>query len=192
MGGMEGGVEGEEGKEGEEKTSGEFVGIGGEEVVVADIGVAVEGEQENERGDGEDGGEGRGDAAEKGAEGEEGGNPESEIEGEEGMDGGASEEGEEGGVGIDGNGAEVVGEVTVEDIAARNPPREVELAGEIDEGVGPREPCGVEGKSGQDGIKKKLETKQTVAWLDHLRKSSTMEENARQTGRSTVFPKLSG
>ena len=155
----EGGVEGEKGEEGKEKTTGDFVGVGGEKVVISDEEIAGEGEEEDEAGDGKDGGKGGCDAAEDGAEGEESGEPESEVEREEGVDGGAAEEGEEGGVGIDGNGAEVVGEVAVEDVAAENAPGEVEFAGEVDEGVGPGEPGGAEHEGGEEGVEEEFEEK---------------------------------
>ena len=73
------------------------------------------------------------------------------------MDGGASEEREEGGVDVDGDGSEVVGEVAVEDVAAGDAPREVEFAGEVDEGVGPGEPSGVEGEGRENGVEEELE-----------------------------------
>ena len=128
------------------------MGIGGKVIVVADAGVAVEGEEEDEGGYGKSGGKGGGDAAEEGAEGEEGDDPEGEVEGEEGVDGRVAEEGEEEGVDIYGDGAEVVGEVAVEDIALGDAPREVEFAGEVDVCVGPGEPGGVESEGRQDGV----------------------------------------
>ena len=75
------------------------------------------------------------------------------------MDGGAAEEGEEGGVDVDGDGAEVVGEVAVEDIAAGDAPREVKFAGEVDEGVGPCEPRGVEHEGREGSVEEELERK---------------------------------
>lgn len=130
--------------------------IGSKKVVIANTGVAGEREEKDEGGNGDGCNEGGGDAAEEGAKGEEGGNPEDEVEGEESVDGGAAEECEESSVGVDGDGAEVVGEIAVEDVAAGNAPREVEFPGEVDEGVGPGEPSGMEHEGGQGGVKEKL------------------------------------
>lgn len=157
MGGEQRRVKGKQREKGEEKAAREFVGIRGKEIVIAGQVETVEGEQEDESTDGKGGGEGRGDAAQESAESDEGGNPEGEIEGEEGVDGGASEDGEEGGVGVDGDGTEVVGEVTVEDIAAGDAPGEVEFAGEVDVGIRPGEPGEVEHDGGEDGVKEKFE-----------------------------------
>jgi len=128
------------------------MGVRCEKVVVAKVGVTGEGEEEDEGGDGNGGRKRRGDTTEKGSEDEEYGNPENEVEGEEGIDGGTSEEGEESRVRIDRDGAEVIGEVAVEDVATGDSPREVEFTGEIDIGVGPGEPGRVEHDGGQDGV----------------------------------------
>ena len=63
-----------------------------------------------------------------------------------------SENGEEGSVEVDGDGAKVVGEITVEDIAAGDTPGEVDFTGEINEGIGPGQPSDTEHGCGQDGI----------------------------------------
>ena len=73
------------------------------------------------------------------------------------MDGGASEEGEEGGVGVNGDGAEVVGEIAVEDVTARDAPREIEFTGDVDEGVGPSKPGDVEHEGREDGVEEEFE-----------------------------------
>ena len=114
-------------------------------------------EQENERDNGNRGDGGRGNAAKYVTEGEEGGEPEGEIQDEKGMDGGAAEEGEESCVCIDGYWTEIIGEVAIEDIAAGNAPREVELARKVDKNVGPCEPGSVEHESRQAGIEEKFE-----------------------------------
>lgn len=152
-------IEVKEREESEKKAPGKFVGVGGEIILVADAGVAVEGKEEDEGADGKSGDCGAGKAAENCPEGEEGGNPEGEVEGEQRMDGGAAEEGEECGIGIDGEGAEIVGEVAVEDIAARDAPRKVEFSGEVDEVVGPGEPGGMEHEGREGGIEEKFEGK---------------------------------
>lgn len=75
------------------------------------------------------------------------------------MDGGVAEKSKEGGVGVDGDGAEVVGEVAVENITAGDAPREVEFAGEVDESIRPGEPGGVEHEGREGGVEEHLRRK---------------------------------
>lgn len=160
------GIESQEGEKGEEKAAGKFVRIRGEEVVVADAEVTVEGKKKNAQRDCEGGDSRTSHAAEECAEGEEGGEPEGKVQREKGMDGGVSEQRKKGGVEIDGKGTEIISEVAVEDVAARDAPGDVEFAGEVDEGVGPGEPGGVEGEGGEEDVEEQLEDEEDAGGVD--------------------------